>query len=406
MEQTWRWFGPKDPVSIQDIRQTGATGIVTALHHIPNGEVWPVTDIQHRKSEIEYNLNGKPTGLRWSVVESVPVTESIKLSRGDYLQHIEHYKQTLINLSHCGIKTVCYNFMPVLDWTRTDLAFTMPDGSKALRFDAVDFAAFELFILKRPDAPKDYNKEIINLAEQRFSSMSLQAVDQLTANIIAGLPGSEEGYSLAQLQQAIDQYQDIDAEQLKQNLAVFLSHIIPVAESHGIKMAIHPDDPPWALLGLPRIASTEEDLLDILAMQESIANGITLCCGSLGPGKNADLAGIAKRLGHRINFVHLRNTTVEDSYRSFHEADHLQGDHDMCPIIHNLLQEQLLRKSKGRQDYCIPMRPDHGHQMLDDLSKQTNPGYSCIGRMRGLAELRGMMMGIQGSLDNRHQPPM
>jgi mannonate dehydratase len=399
MEQTWRWFGPDDPVTVRDIMQTGATGIVSALHHIPNGESWPVSDIQQRCKIIEFD-HGQPTGLRWSVVESVPVTEDIKLRTGHYRQHIENYQQTLINLSKCGIKTVCYNFMPVLDWTRTDLSFPMPDGSRALRFDAIDFAAFELFILQRPHSEKDYSRKIINTAQERFNSMTPELIRQLTANIIAGLPGAEEGYSLTQLQQALDQYQQTDARQLKHNLADFLQAIIPVAQAHGIRMAIHPDDPPWPLLGLPRIASTEADLKEIIGMIDSPANGITLCCGSLGPRKDNDLAGIAKRLGHRINFVHLRDTILESDQSSFFEANHLQGDHDMHAIVHNLLLEQMTRRQEGRRDHCIPMRPDHGHQMLDDLDKQTNPGYSCIGRLRGLAELRGLMIGIERSLQN------
>ncbi|MGI9278673.1 MAG: mannonate dehydratase [Endozoicomonas sp.] len=397
MEQTWRWFGPDDPVTINDIRQTGATGIVTALHHIPNGEVWTVEQIQQRCHEIEFS-HGHPTGLHWSVVESVPVTEAIKLRTGDYLRHIEQYQETLENLSKCGIKTVCYNFMPVLDWTRTDLAFEMPDGSKALRFDAVDFSAFDLFILKRPESKLDYSPQLYDEAHRRFSSFSPESIKRLTDNIIAGLPGSEEGYTVHQLQKAIDQYQQISSEQLKEHLAFFLQQVIPTAQQYGIRMAIHPDDPPWSLLGLPRIASTEADLSDIIDMADSPANGITLCCGSLGPRKGIDLAGLAQRLGHRINFVHLRNTSLEADQRSFYEADHLKGDHDMFPIVRNLLLEQLRRKQEGRCDHCIPMRPDHGHQILDDINKKTNPGYSCIGRMKGLAELRGLMTGIEQSL--------
>ncbi|KEQ13973.1 mannonate dehydratase [Endozoicomonas numazuensis] len=397
MEQTWRWFGPDDPVTINDIRQTGATGIVTALHHIPNGEVWSLKEIQRRCREIEFN-NDQPTGLSWSVVESVPVTEAIKLRNGDYLRHIENYQKTLENLSQCGIKTVCYNFMPVLDWTRTDLAYEMPDGSRALRFDAVDFAAFDLFILKRPTAKQDYNAQLYDKAQQRFKSLSSESIKRLTANIIAGLPGSEEDYTVHQLQSAIDPYQTISSKQLKENLAFFLKQVIPVAQRHDICMAIHPDDPPWPLLGLPRIASTETDLSDILEMVDSPANSITLCCGSLGPVKGIDLAGLVERLGHRIGFVHLRNISRETDSQSFHEADHLQGDHNMFPIVRNLLLEQRRRKQEGRSDHCIPMRPDHGHQMLDDMNKKTNPGYSCIGRMRGLAELRGLMTGIEHSL--------
>ncbi|MGY0219965.1 mannonate dehydratase [Endozoicomonadaceae bacterium StTr2] len=399
MEQTWRWFGPDDPVTINDIRQTGATGIVTALHHIPNGEIWSVEAIQQRCREIEWDdYQNTETGLNWSVVESVPVTEEIKQQRGNWKAHIENYKQTLTNLAVCDIHTVCYNFMPVLDWTRTDLAFQLPDGSKALRFDATAFAAFDLYILQRKSAVQDYTRTEQKQAEQYYRAMSADDIQGLTSNIIAGLPGAEEDYDLQQLEQTLADYSYIDTSDLRNNLSVFLQEIIPLAEQLGIRMALHPDDPPGHLLGLPRIASSEEDLQRVLQLIDSPANGLTLCCGSLGAQPDIDLAGIASRLGHRINFAHLRNTHLELDNRSFYEADHLQGDHDMYAIVRSLMQEQYKRIQQQREDHCIPMRPDHGHQMLDDLHKTTNPGYSCIGRMRGLAELRGLMMGIERSL--------
>ncbi|MBJ7578773.1 mannonate dehydratase [Devosia sp. MC532] len=397
MRQTWRWFGPKDLTSIDDITQAGAEGVVSALHHVPNGVVWTKDEIAKRHAEISTRKDGSASGLTWDVVESLPVTEDMKKQKGDWREHIANYKISMRNLADSGIETICYNFMPVLDWTRTDLRWQVAHGGSCMRFDIADFAAFDIHILKRPGAPTDFTNAIADEAGRRFEAMSEDDKKQLARNVTMGLPGSTESMSLEDVQSHLNEYGAISRDQLRQHFIHFLEEVVPTAEDLGLRLCCHPDDPPFALLGLPRIMSTAEDYKFILDAVDSPANGMTFCTGSLGARPDNDLPAIVEQFAEKIHFLHLRNVKRDndDIMGSFYEAEHLGGDTDMVAVIAAVIKEERRRKAAGRKDWQIPMRPDHGQDILDDLGRRAQPGYPTIGRMKGLAELRGVFTALE-----------
>jgi mannonate dehydratase len=397
MEQTWRWFGPEDRVSIADVAQAGATGIVSALHHVPTGVVWTPEEIGKRQDEAATMPDGSPSRLVWSVVESLPVSEDIKKQQGDWRSHIANYKTSLSNLAAAGIEVICYNFMPVLDWTRTDLAWRLPNGATCMRFDLTDFVAFDLHILERPGALEDYDDALVDAAARRFSEMSDADAEQLAGNVMFGLPGAAEKFSLEDVRVHLSEYAAMREETLRQHLVDFLSEVAPVAEELGLRLCCHPDDPPFPLLGLPRIMSTEAQYKAVMDAVDTPANGITLCSGSLGARPDNDLPGMMDRLGDRVHFLHLRNVKREtrDVRGSFYEAEHLGGDTNMVALIEAALREEARRQSAGRKDCSIPFRPDHGQDILNDLGGRAQPGYPSIGRLKGLAELRGIIAALK-----------
>ena len=394
MKESFRWYGPKDVVPLSAIRQAGATSVVSALHDLPNGSVWTQKQIQDHQELI------LAAGLKWDVVESVPIHEDIKLRNGNYQEYVENYKKTLQNLGDCGIHTVCYNFMPVLDWTRTHLFKPLPDGSTALSFEINALRAFDLFIVKRKNAKSQYSEKEFKEAKEYFSQLNPNQIKELTTSIIAGLPGAEEGYTLVEFNQRIEAYSSFSSHAIQSHLIQFLETIIPIAESSGVKMCIHPDDPPFTLFGIPRVVSTAEDLKTIFTAVPSLNNGLTFCTGSLGVREDNRLLEIFESFANRIHFLHLRSTQ-RDGRGNFYEANHLEGDVDMYSIVNAALKEERKRKLSGREDWEIPMRPDHGHQMLDDLQKKTNPGYSAIGRLKGLAEIRGLAFAIEKTIESK-----
>lgn len=396
MRQTWRWFGPPDHVSTDDMMQAGVEGVVSALHHVPTGDVWSADEIAARQQAIGRMKDGEPSGLRWEVVESLPVSEDIKKQNGKWREHVANYKVSLSNLAAAGIEVICYNFMPVLDWTRTQLHWRLPSGATCMRYDFVDFAAFDMFILSRPEAAADFPEWVIDRARRRHAAMSEVEKETLARNVVFGLPGAAEHFTLADVRAHLADYREVSAERLRAHLVDFLSEVVPVAERLGLRLCCHPDDPPFALLGLPRIMSTEADYAAIMNAVNSPANGVTLCTGSLGARPDNDLPGMMQRLGNRVHFLHLRNVKREspDIRGSFHEADHLGGDTDMVAVIAAALREERRRKAEGRADWSIPFRPDHGHDILDDLNRSGQPGYPAIGRLKGLAELRGIVTAL------------
>lgn len=397
MRQTWRWFGPQDLTSVDDMRQAGVEGVVSALHHVATGAVWTPEEIARRQQQIAIMKDGAPSHLKWEVVESLPVSEDIKRQSGDWKIHIENWKTSMINLSRAGIEIICYNFMPVLDWTRTDLAWRLDSGATCMRFDLIDFAAFDIHILKRFNAAESFSSSVVEEAQRRFDAMSDVRCEQLASNVVYGLPGSAETFSLADVRQQLALYDNISEEILRRHLVDFLSEVAPLAEELGVRLCCHPDDPPFPLLGLPRIMSTESDYRKIMEAVNIPANGITLCSGSLGTRRDNDLPGMMQRLGDRVHFLHLRNVMIEtdDNFGSFHEAGHLEGGTDMVAMIAAVLAEERRRKALGRKDWQLPIRPDHGQDILDDLGRKGQPGYPSIGRLKGLAELRGIMTALE-----------
>lgn len=403
MRQTWRWFGPKDLTSIDDMRQAGVEGVVSALHHVPTGEIWSPDEIALRQAQIGRMKDGAQSRLAWEVVESLPVSEDIKRQTGDWKTHIANWKASMANLSRAGIEVICYNFMPVLDWTRTDLAYRLDSGATCMRFDLVDFAAFDIHILQRKAASNSFPADVVQAANERFATMSDARREELAANTVYGLPGAAENFTLNDVRDHLAKYDNISPDKLRGHLIDFLSEVSPLAEKLGMRLCCHPDDPPFQLLGLPRVMSTEADYRQIIEAVDIPANGITLCTGSLGTRRDNDLPGMMARLGDRVHFLHLRNVTIEDAgqYGSFHEAGHLEGGTDMVAMVASILAEERRRKAAGRADWQIPFRPDHGQDILDDLGRRGQPGYPSIGRLKGLAELRGIMTALEHPLTRR-----